>query len=215
MGKTYKFKTAKCGHPSNRTKNECDMCYTQKFRIKQKHKMETKMENHQKSYPQVILAMANEYADSKKIRHKGIKNQIIEAYADALLYSTTTPLAIDAFYKQKGAEEVDRMNKHKALDIQTIQEEVCSYMNVHFSLAMKTKRRMADLVQARHVSMYICWSTNRWTLQHIGLEHGGLDHSTVIHAVEKIAGYLELGCYDDITIAIKSIFKNLKEKGIL
>lgn len=54
------------------------------------------------------------------------------------------------------------------------------------------KRRLAAVVRARHIAMWICLAIKGMSLTAIGEKFGGRDHSTVIHAGRSIDGALEL-----------------------
>lgn len=51
---------------------------------------------------------------------------------------------------------------------------------------IKSRNRMRELIEWRHISRYICYVNNYGTLRFIGLQTGGHDHSTVIHSIQKV-----------------------------
>lgn len=55
---------------------------------------------------------------------------------------------------------------------------------------LKGPVRKKQLVECRHISMYLLRTLLELSLVEIGQIHGGRDHTTVIHAVEKITGLL-------------------------
>jgi hypothetical protein len=58
------------------------------------------------------------------------------------------------------------------------------------------KRRLAAVVRARHIAIWICLAIRSMSLTAIGQHFGGRDHSTVIHAGRSIDGTLELALCD-------------------
>jgi len=50
---------------------------------------------------------------------------------------------------------------------------------------LKSKKRTADINNARQIAMYICKMTTEETIERIGLEFNR-NHATVIHACDKI-----------------------------
>lgn len=51
---------------------------------------------------------------------------------------------------------------------------------------IKSRSRVREIIDWRHIARYVCYVNNYGTLRFIGLETGGHDHSTVIHSVEKV-----------------------------
>lgn len=71
--------------------------------------------------------------------------------------------------------------------------EVIDRVADFFSLkpaAIRGKRRTKDLVQARHLAMYLLRKELEVSLKEIGRFFGGRDHTTVMHAVDKIHNLL-------------------------
>lgn len=67
-----------------------------------------------------------------------------------------------------------------------ILEEVCRRYNVT-ELDVRCKRRTAEIVMPRHVTMYLCKNLTELSYPQIGHRLGGRDHTTVIAGVSKIA----------------------------
>jgi len=53
------------------------------------------------------------------------------------------------------------------------------------------KRRIAEMVEARHLAIYLCHKVLRKPSVSTGLAFGGRDHSTVLHACGRITDALE------------------------
>jgi chromosomal replication initiator protein len=56
---------------------------------------------------------------------------------------------------------------------------------------LRSANRLASVVHARHVAMYLCKRLTTHSLSEIGRFYGHRDHSTVMHAVQKIETLLE------------------------
>jgi len=55
---------------------------------------------------------------------------------------------------------------------------------------MKGKSRKREIVEARHLAMYMEKKYTKSSLKSIGLKYGGRDHSTVIHSCNNITNLL-------------------------
>lgn len=82
---------------------------------------------------------------------------------------------------------VDMFNQQesKPISIIEIQKEVARYYKVT-QLDMVGVKRTQNIVQARHVAMYLSQELTDKSLNQIGREFGKKDHTTVLHAVAKI-----------------------------
>jgi len=68
-------------------------------------------------------------------------------------------------------------------------EQVCKLVASHYDVAEKKiygKSRIVDIVNARHVAMYLCRELTQNSLIFIGKHFGKRDHSTVIHACKAV-----------------------------
>ena len=68
-------------------------------------------------------------------------------------------------------------------------EQVCKLVASHYDVAEKkiySKSRIVDIVNARHVAMYLCRELTQNSLIFIGKHFGKRDHSTVIHACKAV-----------------------------
>ena len=71
-------------------------------------------------------------------------------------------------------------------NIAKIQKAVADYFNITVD-NLKSKKRTADINNARQIAIYLCRMTTEETTTRIGLEFGNRDHSTVLHAIEKVS----------------------------
>ena len=74
-------------------------------------------------------------------------------------------------------------------DPQSIMQSVSAYYGVSLQ-AITGKSRAKQIVEARHVAMYLLREDAELALKQIGLLLGHRDHSTVIHGVQKITNCL-------------------------
>jgi chromosomal replication initiator protein len=68
-------------------------------------------------------------------------------------------------------------------------EEIVSAVAKRFGLSsdeIRSGRRHASLVRARHFAMYLAKQLTRLSLSEIGRFFGNRDHSTVLHAIRKV-----------------------------
>lgn len=78
-------------------------------------------------------------------------------------------------------------------EAQKIITAVCEYLEVPVK-RVSSKARFANLVLARHVSMYLIRNLRMHSLAEIGEMFGGRDHTTVIHALSSVSNRL---AYDE------------------
>lgn len=70
-------------------------------------------------------------------------------------------------------------------------QEACA---VHFGVTsadMRSPRRNAHTVRARHAAMYLARTLTEYSFPEISRRFGGRDHTTALHAVRKIEYLLE------------------------
>ncbi|MBE2215840.1 MAG: chromosomal replication initiator protein DnaA [Opitutaceae bacterium] len=83
------------------------------------------------------------------------------------------------------AEEAQRQ-----ITIDTIQKRVADHFQLRHS-DMVSRRRPANIANARQVAMYLSRLLTRHSLQEIGEAFGGRDHGTVIHACRTVENLME------------------------
>ncbi len=76
-------------------------------------------------------------------------------------------------------------NQDKLLTVESIAKTVASYYKLPLG-DIRGKNRKAELVLARHISMYLIHKLLKKTLEEIGEYFNKRDHSTVIHAIDKM-----------------------------
>ena len=83
------------------------------------------------------------------------------------------------------AEEAQRQ-----ITIEAIQKRVADHFQLRLS-DMVSRRRPANIANARQVAMYLSRLLTRHSLQEIGEAFGGRDHGTVIHACRTVENLME------------------------
>ena len=71
-------------------------------------------------------------------------------------------------------------------NIAKIQKAVADYFDITVD-NLKSKKRTANINNARQIAIYLCRMITEETTTRIGLEFGNRDHSTVIHAIDKVS----------------------------
>lgn len=115
------------------------------------------------------------------VRH--LEGSIRRLFAYAAMYSPTEinlEFAIDALKDYIGTSVYSNSN------ISKIQKAVADYFNITVD-NLKSKKRTADINNARQIAIYLCRMITEETTTRIGLEFGNRDHSTVLHAIEKVS----------------------------
>ena len=78
----------------------------------------------------------------------------------------------------------------KKIAAQAIQKAVAQHFDIP-SDSLRAKTRIARVVIARQVGMYLCRELTDLSLVDIGKRFGGRDHSTVLHAIAKVKRELD------------------------
>lgn len=94
--------------------------------------------------------------------------------------------------------------KQKEVPFLFIQKSVVEFSKVSYAYLVVPDRtplaRKREYAHARQISMTLCHSYTKMSLERIGQVHGGRDHATVLHAVTTINNLLDTK--DDRTIEI-------------
>lgn len=72
-------------------------------------------------------------------------------------------------------------------------DSIKSEVSQHFDApvdSLKAKTRIARVVRARQIAMFLCRELTDMSLVQIGARFGGRDHSTVLHSIRKIEGLI-------------------------
>ncbi|GAO99144.1 chromosomal replication initiator protein DnaA [Fructobacillus ficulneus] len=82
------------------------------------------------------------------------------------------------------------IDQGKKITVERIQETVANYF-MQSVTDMQGSRRQADLVNARHIAIYLTRTMTNKSLPDIGRSFGGRDHSSISHAYNKVAEQVE------------------------
>ncbi len=100
--------------------------------------------------------------------------------------------------RQKHADALRKVEERAASSdakrpppVELIQRIVAEYYGFEWRI-MSSSRRAAIVVRPRQVAMYLAKTMTDRSLPDIGRRFGGRDHTTVLHAVRKIAGLINI-----------------------
>ncbi len=114
------------------------------------------------------------------VRH--LEGAINRLYAVTAIYS---PKEINLEFAQENLKDYFGTSMYITNNVLKIQKAVADYFDLTIE-NLKSKRRVANINNARQIAMYICKMTTEETIERIGLEFNR-DHATVIHACDKIS----------------------------
>lgn len=127
--------------------------------------------------PEVLEYIANNCESD--VRH--LEGAINRLYAVTAMYS---PKEINLEFAQEALRDYIGNSLYITNNIAKIQKAVAEYFDLTVD-NLKSKKRTANIKNARQIAMYICKMTTEETIERIGLEFNR-DHATVIHACNKI-----------------------------
>jgi len=94
------------------------------------------------------------------------------------------PKEINLEFAQENLKDYFGSSLYITNSVAKVQKAVAEYFNLTVE-NLKSKKRTADINNARQIAMYICKMTTEETIERIGLEFNR-NHATVIHACDKI-----------------------------
>jgi chromosomal replication initiator protein len=105
-------------------------------------------------------------------------------------YSALSGKPIDVAGCEKLLADVLAEEAQRQVTIEGIQKRVAEYFQLRSS-DMVSRRRPANIANARQVAMYLSRILTRRSLQEIGEAFGGRDHGTVIHACRTVENLMD------------------------
>ena len=105
-------------------------------------------------------------------------------------FSALTGRPIDVPGAEKLLADVLLEEAQRQITIEGIQKRVADYFQLR-PPDMVSRRRPANIANARQVAMYLSRILTRHSLQEIGEQFGGRDHGTVIHACRTVENLME------------------------
>ncbi len=116
-----------------------------------------------------------------------LEGSIRRLYAYAAMYSTNE---INLEFAMEALKDYFGSSIYSNNNISKIQKAVADYFEITVD-NLKSKKRTANINNARQIAIYLCRQTTEETTTRIGLEFGNRDHSTVLHAIEKVSKELK------------------------
>lgn len=105
-------------------------------------------------------------------------------------FSALVGKPIDVASAEKLLSDVLLEEAQRQITIEGIQKRVADFFQLRQS-DMTSRRRPANIANARQVAMYLSRNLTRHSLQEIGEAFGGRDHGTVIHACRVVDNMME------------------------
>ncbi len=105
-------------------------------------------------------------------------------------FSALTGQPIDVAGAEKLLADVLLEEVQRQVTIDMIQKRVADYFQLRSS-DMVSRRRPANIANARQIAMFLSRVLTRHSLQEIGEQFGGRDHGTVIHACRTVENLME------------------------
>ena len=112
-----------------------------------------------------------------------LEGSIRRLFAFAAMYS---PKEINLEFAIEALKDYIGSSVYSNSNISKIQKAVAEYINVTVE-NLKSKKRTAEINNARQIAIYLCRMITEETTTRIGLEFGNRDHSTILHAIEKVS----------------------------
>ncbi len=161
---------------------------------------------------------------SNKIKHDGlnISSDIVDYIAEnvtehvrdlegiitsLVAYSLVYNRDVDIALAQRVVSQTVKLEK-KQITIEKIQDVVSTYFNIDLKL-IHSKSRKREIVQARHVAMFLSKKYTDSSYSHIGNMVGKRDHATVLHACKTVQDSLDID--KSFQLAMKDIEELLKK----
>lgn len=112
-----------------------------------------------------------------------LEGSIRRLFAYAAMYS---PKEINLEFAIEALKDYIGSSVYSNSNISKIQKAVADYFDITVD-SLKSKKRTANINNARQIAIYLCRVITEETTTRIGLEFGNRDHSTVLHAIEKVS----------------------------
>ena len=112
-----------------------------------------------------------------------LEGSIRRLFAYAAMYS---PKEINLEFAIEALKDYIGSSVYSNSNISKIQKAVADYFDITVD-NLKSKKRTANINNARQIAIYLCRVITEETTTRIGLEFGNRDHSTILHAIEKVS----------------------------
>lgn len=156
-----------------------------------------------------------------EISHKEIDNEILQyianniksnirelegAFNKIIAFSKLNNVDINLEHAEKALKDIIYPDELREITPSLIINVVAEYFNITPDDIM-SKKRNAELVQARQIVMYLCRDLTETSLIGIAKLLGKKDHTTIIHGVNKISD--EIMNNEELNIKIEAIKKKI------
>jgi len=125
-------------------------------------------------------------AENVKSNIRELEGSLIKILACASLTRTE----ISADMAREVLKDIVKEPAKRAVTVSTIQKAVAQHFDIPFE-SIRAKTRIAKVVLARQVSVFLARKLTELPLAEIGKKTGGRDHSTMLHACSKISELLD------------------------
>jgi chromosomal replication initiator protein len=125
-------------------------------------------------------------AENAKSNIRELEGSLIKLLA----YSSLTSREITPDMAREVLADLMRGGAPKKIAVQAIQKTVAQHFDIPID-SLRAKTRIARVVIARQVGIYLSRELTELSLVEIGKRFGGRDHSTVLHAIEKVKRELD------------------------
>ncbi len=137
-----------------------------------------KVDKEQSQIPDDVIRVI---AESVKSNIRELEGSLIKLLA----CSSLTCREINVDMAREVLRDIVKDSSPRTISIQTIQKAVAQHFDIPLD-SLKAKTRIARVVLARHVAIYLARTLTDMPLAQIGKKFGGRDHSTVLHACNKV-----------------------------
>ncbi|MCX5754042.1 MAG: chromosomal replication initiator protein DnaA [Candidatus Krumholzibacteria bacterium] len=125
-------------------------------------------------------------AENAKSNIRELEGSLIKLLA----YSSLTSREITADMARDVLADMVKNGAPKKIAVQTIQKAVAQHFDIPID-SLRAKTRIARVVIARQVGIYLSRELTDLSLVDIGKRFGGRDHSTVLHAIARVKQELD------------------------
>jgi len=120
-------------------------------------------------------------AKSVQSNIRELEGSLVQLYA----YSSIHNIDIDTQIAREYLKLDERSEKIRSVTMEDVSKVICDYYQVTQN-DLIGKARLKEIIQARHMAMYLCYEQVKKTQKEIAQFFGGRDHTTVLHAVKKL-----------------------------
>ena len=138
-----------------------------------------------------------------------VKSNIRElegAFNKIIAFSKLNNVDINLEHAQEALKDIIYPDKTKEITPSLIMNTVADYFNITLD-DITAKKRTSDLVQARHIIMYLCRTLTDTSFANIGKILGNKDHSTIMHGYNKISE--DIMNNEDLSNKVEAIKKKI------